>query len=220
MPKYSLIGSENPFLHVTLTKGETILCESNAMVMFEEGLEYLGTPKAGITDVLKRKISNAESFLQQKIQAVRADGDCLFASYHPGGIEFLDVGDIQYYLASKSFIACDETVQLNTKVQGTGKMLFGGSGEYMFGQTSGRGKLAVGGYGSMFLMDVRADKEITLDLGHVVAWDSSLQFQLSNQSSTTSMLDNVVNAVKSGEGTILKLRGNGKVLLCSRNKFI
>ena len=39
MPIFTVTGDIDPFLHVSLTRGESIYCESDAMVMMEDNLD-------------------------------------------------------------------------------------------------------------------------------------------------------------------------------------
>ena len=68
-------------------------------------------------------------------------------------------------------------------------------------------------------MDVSAGKEITVDNGHVVAWDSRMQYEVSlSTARNQGAVGKLVNSVISGEMAVLKFRGPGKLLLCSRNR--
>ena len=42
MAEFNLVGSPEPFLHVSMKQGESIYCESDAMVMVEQNLEVSG----------------------------------------------------------------------------------------------------------------------------------------------------------------------------------
>ena len=42
MAEFNLVGSPEPFLHVSMKQGEAIYCESDAMVMVEQNLEVGG----------------------------------------------------------------------------------------------------------------------------------------------------------------------------------
>ncbi|WP_233119931.1 AIM24 family protein [Rappaport israeli] len=90
------------------------------------------------------------------------------------------------------------------------------------GQSSGKGQLAVCGYGTLFTLDVSPDNPITIDNGHVVAWDSRLHYEiaLNTGSQSRGLLGNIVNSMTSGEGVVLKFSGSGKVIICSRNMKI
>jgi uncharacterized protein (AIM24 family) len=76
MPKFTVTGDVDPFLHVSLAQGEKIYCESDAMVMMEASLDLKGKITGGIGSAIMRRFANGESFFQQHIEAVRGDGDC------------------------------------------------------------------------------------------------------------------------------------------------
>lgn len=219
MPVFTVTGDVDPFLHVSLEKGEAIFCESDAMVMMEANLDLSGTVQGGILQAAMRRFANGESFFQQRIEAARGAGDCLLSPTMPGGVEVLEVGARQYLLSDGAYVAATSGVQVTARSQGIGNALFGGTGGFFIGQSSGTGQLAVNGFGSLFKLDVQPGKDITIDNGHVVAWDSTLQYSLSASTNTKrGLLGNLVGSMTSGEGMVLKFSGQGQVLVCSRNK--
>lgn len=219
MPVFTVTGDVDPFLHVSLEKGEAIFCESDAMVMMEANLDLSGTVQGGILQAAMRRFANGESFFQQRIEAARGAGDCLLSPTMPGGVEVLEVGARQYLLSDGAYVAATSGVQVTARSQGIGNALFGGTGGFFIGQSSGTGQLAVNGFGSLFKLDVQPGKDITIDNGHVVAWDSTLQYGLSASTNTKrGLLGNLVGSMTSGEGMVLKFSGQGQVLVCSRNK--
>ncbi|MDO4436283.1 MAG: TIGR00266 family protein [Cardiobacteriaceae bacterium] len=232
MPNFSIIGENDPFLHVSLQAGESIACESNAMVMMEDNLDLVGEMSGGFLSALTRSLANGESFFQQRIRATRGAGDCLLAPALPGSIEILEVGKQQYFLSDDAYMAASDGVDLTVRTQSIGNALFGGTGGFFIGQTSGAGKIAVSGFGSVFSIEVTPNKPVTIDNGHVVAWDSHLHYELSLRTSqngggmlsgmlgraASGLLGNTVNSLTSGEGIVLKFSGAGKIILCSRNK--
>ncbi|MGR9036487.1 MAG: AIM24 family protein, partial [Gammaproteobacteria bacterium] len=81
------------------------------------------------------------------------------------------------------------------------------------------GKLAVSGFGTSFILNVEAGKDVIIDNAHVVAWDSRLHHEISvTTQQSGGLLGQLVNSVTSGEGMVLKFSGNGKVVICSRNR--
>ncbi|MDP2829802.1 MAG: TIGR00266 family protein [Sulfuricellaceae bacterium] len=219
MPVFTVTGDIDPFLHVSMQKGEIIYCESDAMVMMEDPLDLTGSVQGGIMQAAMRRFTNGESFFQQKIEAKRGGGDCLLSPTSPGGIQVLDVGAIQYNLSDGAYMAATSNVQVTAKMQNIGNALFAGTGGFFIGQTSGSGQVAVGGFGSLFTIDVTLGKEVVVDNGHVVAWDSALNYKIAaSTSGSQGLIGNLVNSVTSGEGVVLRFSGAGKVLLCSRNK--
>lgn len=219
MAEFTVTGDVDPFLHVSLKRGEKIYCESNAMVMMEQALELKGKMTGGLGNALMRRFANGESFFQQHIEAVRGDGDCLLSPTLPGAIQVLDVGATNYKITDGAFVAAESGVTLTVRSQGLGTALFGQTGGFFICEASGAGKLAVSGFGSSFIIDVEPGKEITIDNSHVVAWDSSLHHDISVATQNSGgLLGQLVNSVTSGEGFVLKFSGRGKVVICSRSR--
>lgn len=219
MPQFSLLGSPDPFLHVSMRRGDKIYCESNAMVMMEEALELKGKLQGGVVQSFLRRFANDESLFQQHIEAVHGDGDCLLSSTLDGDMQILDVGQAQYTLSDGAFVAATDTVNINVKMQGLGGALFGQTGGFLVMHTSGQGQVVVSGFGTLFELEVAPGKDVIIDNGHVVCWDSRLTYNLSvSTSRSTGMLGNLVNSFTSGEGMVLRFSGQGKVVVCSRNR--
>lgn len=222
MPTFNATGEIDPFLHVNLTKGEKIYCESGAMVMMEDTLDLKGKMTGGLGSALVRTFANGESFFQQHIEAVRGDGDCLLSPSLPGAIEVIDVGQTQYLLNDGSFVAASSGVELKVKTQSIGNALFAQSGGFFVMETSGSGQVAVSGFGSMFKIDVTTGKDVIIDNAHVVCWDTKLRYEISVTTASSGgvrgFIGNMVNSVTSGEGVVLKFSGAGSVFVCSRNR--
>ena len=219
MADFTVTGDIDPFLHISLKHGEKIYCEANAMVMMEQTLDLKGKMTGGLGSALMRRFANGESFFQQHIEATRGDGDCLLSPTLPGAIEVLDVGTDSYMLSDGAFVAAESGVTLNVRTQNIGSALFGQTGGFFICEASGRGKLAVSGFGSSFALDVEPGKDIIIDNAHVVAWDSRLHHEISvTTQNSGGFLGQLVNSVTSGEGMVLKFSGRGKVIICSRNR--
>ena len=218
MPVFSVTGDVDPFLHVSLTRGETIYCESGAMVMMEANLDLKGKMQGGIGSAIMRRFANGESFFQQHIEAVRGDGDCLLSPTLPGAMQIVDVGPRNYILSDGAFVAASQKVELKVRTQSIGNALFAGSGGFFVTETSGQGQVVVSGFGSMNELVVEKGKDITIDNSHVVAWDSTLRYDISiTTGQSGGFIGNLINSQTSGEGMVLKFSGNGKVYISSRN---
>lgn len=217
---FNIIGQGDPFLLISLKKGEKIYCESDAMVSMETTLELKGKMQGGLLSSLARKMANNESFFTQFIEATSGDGDTLLSPELPGDIQILDCGgNRQYILNDGAFLAADSALQMNVKTQNIGQALFGGSGGFFVTQTAGQGKVAVSGFGTMMELNVTSNAPQIIDNYHVVAWDSTLHYELSLTTQKSSgFMGNIVNSLTSGEGIVTKFTGNGKVYICSRNR--
>ena len=191
MAAFEITGGIDPLLAVTLEKGEAILAESNAMVAMDTALSLKGKTRGGLMGSIARKFMNDETFFQQRIEADDQAGTVLLAPNLPGDVRILDVGPAQYLLSDGGFF-----------VMGT----------------EGSGRIAVSGFGSIRELDVTPERPITVDNGHLVAWNARLSYDLSINTGKSGFLGKLVNSQTTGEGVVLKFRGTGKVLVCSRNK--
>lgn len=218
MAAFEITGGIDPLLAVKLEKGEAILAESNAMVAMDTALSLKGKTRGGLMGSIARKFMNDETFFQQRIEADDQAGTVLLAPNLPGDVRILDVGPAQYLLSDGAFLACTEGVELSTKSQGIGRALLGDSGGFFVMGTEGSGRIAVSGFGSIRELDVTPARPITVDNGHLVAWNARLSYDLSINTGKSGFLGKLVNSQTTGEGVVLKFRGTGKVLVCSRNK--
>ena len=222
MTVFTATGDVDPFLHVSLRKGDQIYCESDAMVMMEATLDLKGSMNGGIGRAIMRRLANGESFFQQRIEAVRGDGDCLLSPVLPGALEVIDVGARQYLLNDGAFVAATSGTEMKVRMQSIGNALFAQSGGFFIMETGGTGQVVVSGFGSMFQLEVSPGKDMIIDNSHVVCWDSTLRYEVSVTTSGSGgiggMIGNLVNSVTSGEGIVLRFSGAGKIFVCSRNR--
>ena len=219
MPVFTVTGDVDPFLHVSMRRGETIYCESDAMVMMESTLDLKGKMKGGIGSALMRTFANGESFFQQHIEATRGDGDCLLSPTLPGAMQTVDCGPNQYIISDGAFVAATSGVDLKVRTQSVGNALFAQSGGFFVTETTGSGQVVVSGFGSMSMLDVEPGKDAIIDNAHVVCWDSTLRYEISvTTGGNSGFLGNLINSQTSGEGMVLRFSGKGKVYVCSRNR--
>lgn len=219
MPVFTVTGDVDPFLHVSMRRGETIYCESDAMVMMESTLDLKGKMKGGLGSALMRTFANGESFFQQHIEATRGDGDCLLSPTLPGAMQTVDCGPNQYIISDGAFVAATSGVDLKVRTQNVGNALFAQSGGFFVTETTGSGQVVVSGFGSMSVLDVEPGKDAIIDNAHVVCWDSTLRYEISvTTGGNSGFLGNLINSQTSGEGMVLRFSGKGKVYVCSRNR--
>lgn len=217
--EFNIIGSGDNLLLVNMQKGDKIYCESNAMVTMDTTLELKAKMQGGILSSIARKFANGESFFNQYIEATGGNGDTLLSPTLPGDIQVLNVGpNEQYYLNDGAFLAGSHGVELEVKMQSLGNALFGGTGGFFITRTSGQGKLAISGFGTVHAMEITPNNPMIIDNNHVVAWDQSLKYEISLSTNKKGLLSNMINSVTSGEGIVTKFSGSGKVYICSRNR--
>lgn len=219
MSTFTLTDGQDPFLHVSMAKGESIYAERDAMVMMDGTLDLSSNMQGGVLAGIARRLVAGESLFTQKIVATRGDGDVLLSQAMPGALHVLDISEQKYLLSDGAFVAAESGVDIKVRTQGIGGGLFGGTGGFFIMEASGRGKLCVGGLGSLFLLDIQPGQNPTIDNGHVVAWGAGLSYEMGMATSRTGgVLSNLVNSQTSGEGMVMKFSGVGPVLLSSRQR--
>ena len=67
-------------------------------------------------------------------------------------------------------------------------------------------------FGAIDVIDLEVDETVTIDTGHVVAYDLSIQFQVRR-----AVQGRTIQSMKSGEGLVFDFTGPGRVLLQTRN---
>jgi uncharacterized protein (TIGR00266 family) len=220
MSVFSITDGQDPFLHVALEKGESLYAERDAMVMMDGTLDLAGTMQGGLLSGIARSFVAGESLFTQKVVATRGAGDMLLSQASPGGLHLLEVGPQQEYMLSDgAFLAAESDVDIKIKTQGIGGAIFGGTGGFFVMAATGKGKLCVGGFGSLFLLDIQHGQNPLIDNGHVVAWDSRLNYEMvMGTTQGAGFWSNLVGSQTSGEGLVMKFSGAGQVLVCSRKR--
>lgn len=219
MSSFTVTDGQDPFLHISLERGESVFAESGAMVMMDGALDLFGNVQGGLLSGLARRMVAGESLFTQKIVATRGPGDVLLSQVIPGAVHVLNVGPQEYLLNDGAFLAAETSVDIKVQTQGIGGALFGNSGGLFIMRASGRGKLCVGGLGSLFLLTVEAGQNPIIDNGHLVAWDARLGYEVVMSTSRQGgLLSNLISSQTSGEGLVTKFSGTGQVLICSRQR--
>ncbi len=107
-----------------------------------------------------------------------------------------------------SWMASDPGIDIDASWQGFGKALF--SGESMFWiKCSGHGDLFLSSFGAIYEIDV--DGEYTVDTGHIVAFEDTLQFRIGKAG------ESLIGSFLGGEGLVCKFSGQGKLYCQSHN---
>jgi uncharacterized protein (AIM24 family) len=90
-------------------------------------------------------------------------------------------------------------------------MLFGGEGGFLV-RAIGQGPAWVSAYGAMDIFDLQPGQWMTVDTGHLVAMQESIQttFRKAAQGG-------IMQSLKSGEAGVYDIQGPGRVITQSRN---
>lgn len=212
---FLLIGdTDNPLAEISLRKGETVKIERGSMVYMQD-VELQGKTNSnsgglgGLFKAAARSLVSGESMFITSATGTATNGRLGIAPSVSGVIRSLKVGARQYRLNTSAFLACDDTVTYNLVSQSFGKAIFGGTGGFFIMETSGEGDLLVNAFADMIELEVTDSRPLIIDNEHVVAWDSTLDYNIRVASGTFGFV--------SGEGLVNEFHGNGKVLIQTRN---
>lgn len=195
---------------VELEHGEQLNVEPGAMIGMSTTLDMKSGMQGGFFKGVGRMFGG-ENFFQNTYTATRGDGELLLSQRLPGDIISLDVPREGLRIQSSSYIAAHSAVTIATKFSGL-KTLFSGEGLFTVQATaSGPGQnVILGSYGG--ITEMVCDGEMIIDSGHLVAWDSSLEFTPTKASNAGWFASFI-----SGEGIVVHFRGQGRIWMQSRN---
>lgn len=191
-------------LEVQLAPGGGVTAEAGAMISHSSGIQTTTKMNGGCMAALMKPFTKESLFVTS--YAAPQGGTVSLAPTLPGDIAHLAIGGAPQKVAAGAYLAHGDGVAVATSFGGCGS-LFGGSGLFVL-EASGQGDLWVTGFGAISEMYV--DGALSVDTGHVIAWDSSLQY-------TIKRVGGWKSTFLSGEGLVVDFSGRGRVLVSSRN---
>jgi len=194
-----------------LAGNEPVRVESGAMVAHSAGVTLEAKAEGGILAGLKRSVLSGESFFVSTFTAPNEGGWVDVAHTLPGDMLSLTISpDRPFFINRGGWIANSPDVELESKWGGFAN-LFGGEGGFGL-RAHGTGEVVVGVFGAIDVIDLQPDEAVTIDTGHVVAYDLAMNFNIRRAASGRSL-----QSMKSGEGLVFDFVGPGRVLLQTRN---
>lgn len=194
-----------------LAPGEPLRVEGGAMLAHSSGVQLQAKAQGGLLKGLKRAALGGGSFFVTTYTAPPQGGWVDVAGVLPGDLAVIPIApDRPFFLGRSNWIANSHAVEIDTQWGGMAN-LFGGEGGFGF-RASGQGEALVSVYGAIDYFDLEAGQTVTVDTGHVVAYDLHMTFQMRRAVEGRS-----VQSMKTGEGFVFDFTGPGRVLIQSRN---
>jgi uncharacterized protein (TIGR00266 family) len=217
---FKIFGDDIQFVEIELDPQETVIAEAGAMVYMEQGISFevkMGDgsePNQGLMGKLlsagSRLITGESLFLTHFTNHGYDKSRVAFAAPYPGTVIPVDLKAVRNTLiVQKDGFLCAAfgtklTVTLNKKI---GSGLVGGEG-FILQKLEGDGKVFIHAGGTVIERQLN-NETLRIDTGCVVAYESTLDFDVETTGSLKSM-------VFGGEGLFLAtLRGTGKIWLQS-----
>lgn len=211
-------GPSFAWLKVQLDPNEMIQAEAGAMVRQTPGLNMdtrlNASRNAGFFAKFKaffaaiaRKFLGGETMFVNDFHGPQG-GEVVLAPSLSGHImhQRLD-GQRKLLIQASSYLASTGSVVTKLRFGGL-KSMFGGEG-LVLQECSGQGDVWINSYGG--ITEVPVNGKFVVDTGHIVAFDSTLNFKLKGVSG------GIKSFFFSGEGLVCEFSGQGRVWIQSRN---
>ena len=195
---------------IALDPGEELRAESGAMMATSAGVDVQASTQGGVMKGLKRSLLGGESLFITTFTAPASGGWVDVADHLPGDIVVTSVSaDKPLSITKGCWLASGAGVGLDTKWGGF-KNLFGGEGGFLV-LASGDGPVVLACYGAIDTIELAAGESVTIDTGHVVAFDPN------TTSAIRKVSGGMMQTLKSGEGLVFDFTGPGWVMTQTRN---
>ncbi len=200
----------NTAARIALTAGETVTVEGGAMIAMSGHLAVeTTTHKKGAGGLLKavKRMFAGESLFLNHFTATTAPGEVWLGSALAGDMMRYELDNETLIVQGGSFVACEHAVNIDMGWQGFKNLL---SGESLFWlRLSGRGQVVLNSFGAIYPVEV--DGEYIVDTGHIVAFNETLDFELTKAGKSW------LSSILGGEGLVCKFKGRGTVWCQSHN---
>eukprot|EP00123_Amoebidium_parasiticum_P004382 comp15684_c0_seq1/m.12841 comp15684_c0_seq1/g.12841 ORF comp15684_c0_seq1/g.12841 comp15684_c0_seq1/m.12841 type:complete len:290 (-) comp15684_c0_seq1:557-1426(-) len=213
-PVYSIRhrGTSNASVEVHLSQGQSIKSESDALYAMQGDVTIGSSVTGGVFGMLKRWVTSESTFHQTLTANSGHDNVVLLAPDVLGDVEvmYLQEGE-SLCMAKGAFLACDDSVTLDVALQSFSQSFFSGAGVFVITAT-GPGHIVFNGYGGIDTLECTPNRPVTVDNGHLVAWESGLTYNVQTASTT------LWSSVTSGEGLMCRFSGSGKIYVQTRKE--
>ncbi len=192
---------------ITVPPGGAVRVEAGAMAMTRGDVQMTTSTRGGFMKGLRRSLGG-ESFFVNDFSSERG-GVVGVAAILPGDMTLVPLeGRGALLVQSGSWTASDLGVDVDS-TWGGGKSFFSGEGLLLL-RCTGSGDLLMSSYGAIRRLDLASGEPMTLDTGHVVAFDESVQYAVRKAGSWKS-------SILGGEGLVTDFTGPGRVWYQTRN---
>jgi uncharacterized protein (TIGR00266 family) len=196
-PSFSLLETE-------LDAGESVVSDAGAMAWMSDNVRTQTSTRGGVLSGLKRSLLAGESFFQNTYTAEGDRGRIALAPGCAGDIVEHTLRNGELLLERGAYLASETGVTCDSKWSGL-KGLFN-EGVFVL-RVTGTGLLFFHAYGSVH--EITVDGRYTVDNGYAVAWEPTLDYQVTRARKIRSFLF--------ADQLLLNFSGYGRLWVQSRS---
>lgn len=213
--KVQITHNAFPLCQLVLDANETAHIQRGSMIYHDETIDltsHLNARKNAhgfgrVMSTIGRAITSGENSLITEIRSSADNSVCGIATSSPGNIKVLNLANQQYFINDGKFLAMSENASYEMHRQNFAKGIFSHTGGMFIMETSGVGQVVVNGFGDIYRLPLENDS-MTIDNDHVVAWSTSLTYNLH--------FDNgFFQSMGTGEGLVNTFTGTGTIYIQS-----
>ena len=206
-----ILGTTMPVLEFALGHDDAVVSEAGELSWMTSSIQMTTHTQmgggGGFFGAIKR-VAGGGSLFMTEYRAMGAPGEVAFATRVPGHIVPVEVGPYHEYLVHRhGFLCATPAVNLGVGFQQSlGAGIFGGDG-FLLQKISGNGMAWLELSGEVIVKDLAAGETLRVHPGHVGAFQSSVNFQITR-------IPGLRNMIFGGDGIFLAaLSGPGRVWL-------
>ncbi len=197
---------------VKLRSGEKFISEAGSMFRVSSNIEMDVTTRSrstgGLLSGVRRMIAGESFFLSTYTASGGTGGEVGLAPRLQGEVAVIDCdGRNRWVCAGGSYLGSSPDLDIDTQFQGLRGVFSGESLSFL--SVEGAGPLIVNAFGKLTEVDVAG--YLTVDTGHVVAFEESLTYSIDKAGGSW------VQSFLTSEGLTLKFYGHGRLYLQSHN---
>jgi uncharacterized protein (TIGR00266 family) len=201
---------DSAIARITLESGEELIAEAGCMIAMSGYINASTTLRqgkgGGILGGLKRLVAGESLFLSV-FRSPKSGGEVFLAPKFMGDILLYQVTGLGLVVQSTSYLASENNVDIELGFQGL-KSIFSGESVFWLNVT-GNGGVILSSFGAIY--EIYVDGEYIVDTGHIVAFEKSLNFEITKPGSSW------LGAFLGGEGLVCRFKGQGKIYCQSHN---
>lgn len=200
-------GNSFSHLQVQLEPGQGLRAEPGAMASMDVGIDMISQFNGGFFAALLIQLLGKESIFINTYKNLSNKTQSLVLSKNgPGQIIEQELKDEVLYIQAGSYIASSPGVKHRLSWAGFASWL-GGEGLFRL-RVYGTGRVWYGAFGAVVEREVRG--EYIVDSGHLLSYPDSMSFSV-------EFAGGLIKSFLSGEGLVLRLRGQGRIRLQTRS---
>ncbi|MDJ1168458.1 TIGR00266 family protein [Roseofilum sp. BLCC_M154] len=200
-------------LVLNLRPQQKVLVEASAMAAMDTSITMQSKMKGGMLKSVGRMFGGESLFINE-FTAQKQAGSLYISPGVPGDIEYYALdGTKSLMVQSSGFVACSDTVEIDTNFQGF-KGFFSGESLFLL-RASGRGDFWFSSYGA--IIEIPVTRDYVVDTGYVVAFEDTLQYNVEMIGGLS--FKSLKTGILGGEGLVCRFRGQGRLWIQTRGIY-